>query len=98
MNRVNGGDVLDYEMLQLQTEDVHKSRKSSLASTVVVGAEYGFFENKLGSRCIVYDSLRATENADRSNIFRKLSSEKAGLTLRSATRLFSLLVSHSVWA
>lgn len=48
MNRVNGGDVLDYEMLQLQTEDVHKSRKSSLASTVVVGAEYGFFENKLG--------------------------------------------------
>ena len=48
MDRVNGGDVLDYEMLQLQTEDVHKSRKSSLASTVVVGAEYGFFENKLG--------------------------------------------------
>ncbi len=48
MNRVNGGDVLDYEMLQLQTEEAHKSRKSSLASTVVVGAEYGFFENKLG--------------------------------------------------
>ena len=37
MNRVNGGDVLDYEMLQLQTEEAHKSRKSSLASTVVVG-------------------------------------------------------------
>ena len=48
MDRVNGGDVLDYEMLQLQTEEAHKSRKSSLASTVVVGAEYGFFENKLG--------------------------------------------------
>ena len=45
MDRVNGGDVLDYEMLQLQTEEAHKSRKSSLASTVVVGAEYGFFEN-----------------------------------------------------
>ena len=48
MDRVNGGDVLDYEMLQLQTEEAHKSRKSSLASTVVVGAEYGFFENKFG--------------------------------------------------
>ncbi|WP_294475686.1 DUF5723 family protein [uncultured Bacteroides sp.] len=47
MDRVSGGDVLDYEMLQLRTEEQTKSRKSRLASTIVVGAEYGFFENKL---------------------------------------------------
>lgn len=47
MERVSGGDVLDYEMLQLRTEEATKSRKSRLASTIVVGAEYGFFENKL---------------------------------------------------
>lgn len=48
MDRVSGGDVLDYEMLQLRTEDSNKSRKSRLASTFVVGAEYGLFNNKLG--------------------------------------------------
>ncbi len=47
LNRVSSGDVLDYEMLQLRTEDAAKSRKSRLASTLVLGAEYGFFNNKL---------------------------------------------------
>lgn len=47
MGRVSGGDVLDYDMLQLRTEEASKSRKSRLASTLVVGAEYGFFNNKL---------------------------------------------------
>lgn len=47
LNRVSNGDVLDYDMLQLRTEDVSKSRKSRLASTLVIGAEYGFFNNKL---------------------------------------------------
>ena len=47
LNRVSNGDVLDYEMLQLRTEDAAKSRKSRLASTLVLGAEYGFFNNKL---------------------------------------------------
>lgn len=47
LNRVSSGDVLDYDMLQLRTEEATKSRKSRLASTIVVGAEYGFFENKL---------------------------------------------------
>ena len=47
MERVSGGDVLDYEMLQLRTEEASKSRKSRLASTLVIGAEYGFFNNKL---------------------------------------------------
>ncbi len=48
MNRVNGGEVLDYEMLQLQVDESGKSRQSKLASTIVVGAEYGFLNNKLG--------------------------------------------------
>lgn len=48
LDRIGGGDVLDYEMLQLRTEESTKSRKSSLASTVVVGAEYGLLNNKLG--------------------------------------------------
>ena len=47
MERVSGGDVLDYDMLQLRTEEASKSRKSRLASTLVLGAEYGFFNNKL---------------------------------------------------
>ena len=47
MNRVSGGDVLDYELLELRKEDVSESRRSRLASTVVLGAEYGFFNNAL---------------------------------------------------
>ncbi|MDE6163690.1 MAG: hypothetical protein K2F98_09380, partial [Bacteroides sp.] len=47
MNRVTNGDVLDYDMLQLEVGDAKESRKSRLASTLVLGAEYGFFNNKL---------------------------------------------------
>ncbi len=47
LNRAGGGDVLDFEMLQMTAEQADKSRKSSLAATVVVGAEYGFLDNKL---------------------------------------------------
>ena len=47
MDRVTNGDVLDYDMLQLEVADAKESRKSRLASTLVVGAEYGFFNNKL---------------------------------------------------
>lgn len=47
MDRVTGGDVLDFEMMQLKESEVKDSRKSRLASTLVLGAEYGFFNNKL---------------------------------------------------
>ena len=47
MDRVTNGDVLDYDMLQLEVGDAKESRKSRLASTLVLGAEYGFFNNKL---------------------------------------------------
>lgn len=47
MDRVTNGDVLDYDMLQLKIQDAQESRKSRLASTLVFGAEYGFFNNKL---------------------------------------------------
>lgn len=47
MDIVTQGDVLNYDMLQLEVSDAKKSRSSRLASTVVIGAEYGFFNNKL---------------------------------------------------
>lgn len=47
MDRVTNGDVLDYDMLQLEVSDAKEPRKSRLASTLVLGAEYGFFNNKL---------------------------------------------------
>ena len=47
MDRVTNGDVLDYDMLKLEVGDAKESRKSRLASTLVLGAEYGFFNNKL---------------------------------------------------
>ena len=47
MDRVTNGDVLDYDMLQLEVSDAKESRKSRLASILVLGAEYGFFNNKL---------------------------------------------------
>ena len=48
LERVGGGDVLNFDMLQLTEENTSKSRKSRLASTFVVGAEYGLLDNKLG--------------------------------------------------
>lgn len=47
IDRIGGGDVLDFDMLQLQANDAEKSRKSRLAATLVLGGEYGFFDNKL---------------------------------------------------
>ena len=47
MDRVTNGDVLDYDMLQLEVSDAKESRKSRLAYTLVLCAEYGFFNNKL---------------------------------------------------
>ena len=47
LRRVGNGDVLNYEMLQLQKEDVAESRTTSLHSTVVVGAEYELLDKWL---------------------------------------------------
>ncbi|MEY8685744.1 DUF5723 family protein [Bacteroides sp. AN502(2024)] len=47
MDRVTGGDVLDYDLLQMRVGDASENRKSRLAATLVLGAEYGFFNNKL---------------------------------------------------
>lgn len=44
----NNGDVLDFELLNLQKEPATKSRTSSLHSTMVLGAEYGILNNKIG--------------------------------------------------
>ncbi len=48
MNYVTEGDILNYEMLGLTVDEGNEeSRKSRLASTLVLGAEYGLFNNKL---------------------------------------------------
>ena len=47
LNSVGNGDILNYDMLKMEAKDAEKSRKSSLAATMVLGAEYGFFNNKL---------------------------------------------------
>ena len=47
LNSVGNGDILNYDMLKMEAKDADKSRKSSLAATMVLGAEYGFFNNKL---------------------------------------------------
>lgn len=46
LNRVEKGDVLNYDMLQLQKEE-SKSRTTSLHSTIVFGAEYTLLNNWL---------------------------------------------------
>jgi len=47
MNRVSGGEMLAYDLLELRSEPVTDSRRSRLLSTLVLGAEYGFFHNTL---------------------------------------------------
>ena len=42
------GDVFDFDLLQLQTEEKSKSRRTSLRSTLNLGAEYMILNNKLG--------------------------------------------------
>lgn len=44
---ISGSELLDYELIGLTKQDVKKARKSPLASTLVIGGEYGFFNNKL---------------------------------------------------
>lgn len=46
VNRVGEGDILNYDMLQLQKEE-SKSRTTSLHSTMVFGAEYALLNNWL---------------------------------------------------
>lgn len=45
---VSSGEVLNFDMLQMKTdESKKKARSSSLTSTLVLGAEYGLLNNKL---------------------------------------------------
>jgi len=43
---VTKGDMMNYDLLQLSVDE-GKSRTSRLASTIAVGAEYGFLDNRL---------------------------------------------------
>ncbi len=46
-NRTEGGDVLDFDLLQFKEEKADKGRNTSLASTLVLGAEYAILNNKV---------------------------------------------------
>lgn len=47
-DKVSSGEILNYDMLQMQVEEgTEKSRTTSLTSTVVVGAEYSLLNNWL---------------------------------------------------
>lgn len=76
MDRVTNGDVLDYDMLQLEVSDAKESRKSRLASTLVLGAEYGFFNNKLAVGVLSTTRFVQPDALTEFNILCKLPSEK----------------------
>lgn len=44
----DGGEVFDLSMFNFQVKDATEKRHSSLRSTLNLGAEYDFFDNKLG--------------------------------------------------
>ncbi len=45
--RTQGGDVLDFDLLQMRQDDTRKSRSTTLASTLVLGGEYAILNNKV---------------------------------------------------
>lgn len=48
VNKVNSGEILNYDMLQMEVQEgVEKDRTTSLTSTLVVGAEYALLNNWL---------------------------------------------------
>lgn len=49
LDRTEGGTVFDFDLIGLRTGDATKSRNTSLATTLVIGGEYGFFNNKLSA-------------------------------------------------
>lgn len=54
IDRVNGGDVLDFDLMNLRKKD-GKSRTTGLATTIALGAEYGFFHNTLSVGALFTD-------------------------------------------
>ena len=76
LNRASGGDVLDFDLLQMTTEQAAKSRKSRLAATLVLGAEYGFFNNKLAVGGLYTTRFVQPKAMTELTFYCKLSSEK----------------------
>lgn len=46
MDRVDGGEVIDFDMFGLQKGNVQKKRSTRLPTTLAVGAEYAFWKNR----------------------------------------------------
>lgn len=48
-DRVSGGDVIDLDLIGLEENSEKKARTTTLPTTLVLGAEYTFFNNKLSA-------------------------------------------------
>lgn len=49
IDRVSGGDVIDLDLLQMQEDGEKKARTTRLPTTLVLGGEYSFFNDKLSA-------------------------------------------------
>lgn len=49
VDRVSGGDIVDFDLLQMQEDNEKKARTTRLPTTLVLGAEYSFFNDKLSA-------------------------------------------------
>ena len=49
LDRVSGGEVIDFDLFGLKKSDVKEKRSTRLQTTLVVGAEYSFFRDKLSA-------------------------------------------------
>lgn len=48
-DRVSGGDVIDFDLLSLEESNEKKARTTMLPTTLTLGAEYTFFNDKLSA-------------------------------------------------
>lgn len=48
-DRVSGGDIIDFDLLSLEDNGVRKARTTRLPTTLTLGAEYAFFNDKLSA-------------------------------------------------
>ena len=49
MDRVSGGEVIDFDLFGLKDEGAQEKRSTRLPTTLAVGAEYSFFRDKLSA-------------------------------------------------
>lgn len=98
LDRVDGGDVIDFDMFGLQKGDEQKKRSTRLPTTLTVGAEYAFWKNRFSVGALSttrWGMNRTLSELTLSGNFRPTS--KIGLTvsysmLQSAGKTFGAAV------